>query len=166
MTEHQKYQLVTSIGDIEIRKYPPYVTADVLVEGDYERASNQGFRPLANYIFSNGISMTAPVIVEAENPETWRVSFVMPQGSDLDEMPSPNGEVALRSEAAEFCAAIRFRGYTSAKRVENYSSALMEGLSKAGISPIGNVRIARFDPPWKPGLLRHNEMIVPIKYQG
>jgi len=25
------------------------------------------------------------------------------------------------------------------------------------------MRIARFDPPWKPGFMRHNEVIIPIE---
>ncbi|NDA58234.1 MAG: heme-binding protein, partial [Actinobacteria bacterium] len=40
---------------------------------------------------------------------------------------------------------------------------LRAALTKEGLTPIGALRIARFDPPWKPGLLRYNEVILDIK---
>ena len=121
MTEHQKYQVIENIDGIEIRNYSPYVTADILVNEDYEKAANQGFRPLANYIFGNNIAMTAPVIVQnetdkSEKSEKWQVSFVMPDGSKIEDMPAPTGAVKLRAEAAEMCAAIKFSGYTGKTR--------------------------------------------------
>ena len=53
MTERQKYEVIKLIDDVEIRRYLPYVAADVVVNEEYEKAGNAGFRPLANYIFSN-----------------------------------------------------------------------------------------------------------------
>ena len=70
MTERQKYQVLKSINGIEIRNYSPYVTADILVNEEYDKAANQGFRPLANYIFGNNIAMTAPVIVQNETDKS------------------------------------------------------------------------------------------------
>mgnify|MGYP003344035415 FL=1 len=165
MTERQKYQVLKNIGGIEIRSYYPYVTADILVNEDYEKAANQGFRPLANYIFGNNIAMTAPVIVqdESESSEKWQVSFVMPDGSKIENMPAPTGPVKLRSEAEEICAAIKFSGYTSRARVKKFEEKLFRALEEQNIQITGKVRIARFDPPWKPGFIRYNELIVPIK---
>jgi len=36
-------------------------------------------------------------------------------------------------------------------------------LPKESLTPIGALRIARFDPPWKPGFLRYNEVILDLK---
>jgi hypothetical protein len=41
----------------------------------------------------------------------------------------------------------------------------MDELTEFDIQSTGKVRIARFDPPWKPGFIRHNELVVPINYQ-
>ena len=95
MTERQKYEVIQISDGIEIRRYLPYVAADVLINEDYDKAASMGFRPLANYIFSNNISMTAPVIVEEKSPESWQVSFVMPHGSKLSDMPTPANNVNL-----------------------------------------------------------------------
>jgi hypothetical protein len=168
VTERQKYQVLQNIDGIEIRDYSPYVTADILVNEDYEKAANQGFRPLANYIFGNNIAMTAPVIVQNESDESekWQVSFVMPDGSRIEDMPAPSGAVKLRSEAAEICAAIKFSGYTGRDRINKYEKKLLQVLKEQNIQVTGKLRIARFDPPWKPGFIRHNELIVPIKYNA
>ena len=165
MTERQKYEVIKLIGDIEIRRYLPYVAADVVVKGEYENAPNQGFRPLANYIFSNNISMTAPVIVQKSENEAWQVSFVMPDGSKLEQMPAPSENVKLREENEEICAAIKFSGYTNQGKIEKYTKKLMDELTEFDLQTTGKVRIARFDPPWKPGFIRHNELVVPINYQ-
>lgn len=165
MTERQKYEVLRTIGDIQIRRYFPYVAADILVRGEYEKAPNQGFRPLANYIFSNNIAMTAPVIVQEGEKDSWQVSFVMPNGSKLEEMPNPSGAVKLRAETGEISAAIKFSGYTNKAKIEKYQQKLFEALKDLDIEIAGKARIARFDPPWKPGFIRYNELIVPIKYQ-
>lgn len=165
MTERQKYEVISLIDDVEIRRYLPYVAADIVVNNEYEKAANQGFRPLANYIFSNNIAMTAPVIVQekSEGADKWQVSFVMPSGSKIEDMPEPQGKVELRAEQEEICAVIRFSGYTSGAKVEKLKNKLLKTLDRHKYEVIGKVRIARFDPPWKPGFLRHNELVVPIK---
>ena len=56
MTERQKYEVIQINDGIEIRRYLPYIAADVIINEDYDKASSLGFRPLANYIFSNNIS--------------------------------------------------------------------------------------------------------------
>jgi hypothetical protein len=162
MTERQKYEVIQISDGIEIRRYLPYVAADVVINEDYDKAASMGFRPLANYIFSNNISMTAPVIVEEKSPESWQVSFVMPHGSKLSDMPTPANNVKLRGEQEEICAAIKFNGNTSKNRIKKYEEKLLSYLKVQNIQKSGQLRIARFDPPWKPGVIRHNELIQPI----
>lgn len=142
----------------------PYVAADVLVDDDFASAGNKGFRPLANYIFSNNISMTAPVIVQAAGEHVWQVSFVMPEESTLEQMPSPNGPVRLRASEGEVCAALRFRGYTNTRKVAAMTRRIQALVQAHGLQATGVIRVARFDPPWKPGALRHNEVVVPISW--
>ena len=162
MTERQKYEVIQINDGIEIRRYLPYIAADVIINEDYDKASSLGFRPLANYIFSNNISMTAPVIVEEKSPESWQVSFVMPHGSKLSDMPAPANKVKLRGENEEICAAIKFNGTTNKNRIKKYEEKLLRYLKDKSIQRSGQLRIARFDPPWKPGIIRHNELIQPI----
>ena len=165
MTERQKFDLVKKIDGIEIRKYHPCVMADVVVNSDYERAGNIGFRPLVSYISQNSIAMTAPVVQEQSADNSWLVSFVMPAGMQINQMPIPkDAKVKLREIKEHYAAVISFRGITTWKKVSQKESELRKVLEKQKISIVGPIQVARFDPPWKPGFARHNEVILPIKY--
>jgi len=163
MTEQQKYDVVDRIGRVEVRRYHPCVMADVDVNADYSTAGSIGFGPLVRYISQNNIAMTAPVVQEPSARGSWIVSFVMPDGMSLDSMPRPAGSSVSLRESPEFlAAALRFSGYTSTDRVTEKETELRAVLAEKGIAVNGTLRIARFDPPWKPGFLRHNEVVLPI----
>jgi len=164
MTEHQKFDLVKKIENIEIRRYHPCVMADVIVDASYSNAGSMGFRPLVSYISENSIAMTAPVLQEQLHTESWVVSFVMPDGMELRDLPIPkNQRVTLRTIHQHTAAALGFSGMTSEAKIHEKESELRSALTKANLKPTGPMRIARFDPPWKPGFLRHNEVIIPIQ---
>ena len=163
MTEEQKYRLVKRIGDAEIRQYLPCVFADVIVQNDYEKAGNIGFRPLVTFISQNNIAMTAPVVQEQKDDKSWVVSFVMPAGMELSDLPLPkNSNVKLRQINEHYAAALKFKGITTWRKVSEKESELREILKREKINTAGAMKIARFDPPWKPGFMRHNEVIIPI----
>ena len=165
MTEERKYTRVEKIGSIEIRNYEPCVLADVVVNSEYRTAGNIGFRPLVSYISQNQIAMTAPVIQEEKVAGSWTVSFVMPADKNMENLPIPaNSRVSLRESPEHYAAALRFSGITSGPKVKEKEKILREALAKVGIKTIGQVQIARFNPPWTPGFLRHNEVILEIEY--
>jgi len=61
------YTVLEKRNGYEMRSYKPYITAQVEVDNTYNKALNDGFRILADYIFGNNtkqtdIVMTAPVI--------------------------------------------------------------------------------------------------------
>lgn len=163
MTEQQKYAVVRTHGNVEIRRYAPCVMADIIVKGDYRRATYEGFGPLVTYISRNDIAMTAPVVQEETGNESWRVSFVMPEGMHLSTLPRPaNQQVTLRDVPEHFAAALRFSGLATRRDVARKEAALLNVLSLEGIKPTSAVRVARFDPPWTPSFMRHNEVVVDV----
>jgi hypothetical protein len=108
--------------------------------------------------------MTAPVLQEQLHTNSWVVSFVMPDGMKLDDLPLPkNQNVTLRKVNEHTAAALGFSGMTTEAKLHQKEAELRTGLANAQLSPTGPLRIARFDPPWKPGFLRHNEVIIPIQ---
>lgn len=166
MTERWRYDEVKKIEGVEIRKFHASVFADVTVHSPFNMAGSLGFRPLVTYISQNQIEMTAPVLQEKVGDQSWTVSFVMPEGAQLSDLPLPkNSDVKLRQVPEHFAAALSFSGASSWKTVEQKERELRKILDHAGISISGPIRIARFDPPWKPGFLRHNEVVVPIYYR-
>lgn len=164
MTERQKFDLVKRIGDLEIRRYHPCVMADVIVDASYMNAASLGFRPLVTYISENQIAMTAPVLQEQLHTDSWVVSFVMPEGMELRDLPLPkNQRVTLRPIHEHLAAALGFSGMAPESKIHEKEGELRSAMAAAELKPAGPVRIARFDPPWKPGFLRHNEVIIPIQ---
>jgi hypothetical protein len=91
------------------------------------------------------------------------VSFVMPASFDLDAAPAPtDGQVRLRAIPAQTAAALRFSGRWSQARYDEHAQRLLAAAEGAGLCIDGPLRFARFDPPWTPWFLRHNEVVVPV----
>jgi hypothetical protein len=165
MTERQKFDFVKKIprSKVEIRRYHPCVIADVLVEAPYSQAASLGFRPLVTYISQNNIAMTAPVLQESTDSSSWIISFVMPEGMTVADLPNPqSSKVTLRTLAEQHAGVLPFTGITTTSKIQEKESELRLALTNESLTPIGTLRIARFDPPWKPGFLRYNEVILDI----
>jgi effector-binding domain-containing protein len=169
MTEEQPYDVVTEYPDFELRWYPEHVVAETRVRGSFEGAGNSSFRRLVGYIGgrntqSRKVAMTAPVLQEADTEVGhYVVSFVMPDSFELDTAPAPtDGEVRLRAIPDQTAAALRFSGRLSQARYDEHARRLLTAVEGAGLSVDGPVRFARFDPPWTPWFLRHNEVVVPV----
>lgn len=89
--EEPKFEILSKHGNIELRRYPSFIVAETLVDGDMDAASGKGFRAIADYIFGNNvssgstsqqgsekISMTAPVTMEPVKPESQRIAMTAP----------------------------------------------------------------------------------------
>ena len=170
MTEQQKYRVVKKFIDFEIRDYEPCLIAEVIVDGSMNQAGSYGFRPLFNYISQNSISMTAPVIQVPVKKGQWKISFVMPYGSDISSLPiSKNSEVEINQVPQGFYACRRFTGNYTEIKLEKNLKLLKDALIKELITEKGfenNWRSARFDPPFKPSFLKRNEIQIPINWNN
>lgn len=185
MTEKQPYQLVSQSDDIEIRRYPEHMVAETRVSASFENAGNQAFRYLFGYISgqnttaesiamtspvvqeaslptSKKIAMTSPVIQEAEGDE-FVVAFVLPASFTAETTPKPTSpRVVVRTVPTRMAAAIRFTGRWSAGSYEKHLNTLLEQVAAVGKTTKGEPRFARFDPPYTPWFLRHNEISIDV----
>jgi len=171
MTERQEFKLLQTYKDFELREYLPCVIAEVRVSGQFSTSSSNAFSTLFNYISqgnnsSQKIAMTAPVITaqKADTSETndWYVSFVMPSGSTFGRLPNPNdSQIKLRELDTEICVAKSFRGKATDELSQKIAKELRSKASKANIALSDETRICRFDPPFKPGFLQYNEIVIP-----
>ena len=172
MTNRQEFRVLETFRDFEIREYQPCVIAEVAVPAEYSEASSRAFSSLFGYISSGNknlekISMTAPVISAQKptesGPDTWYVSFVMPAGSKFDQMPDPNdSKVVLRNLDSEVCVASVFRGKASAELSKKMEEQLRAAGARENLTLSAETRICRFDPPFKPGFLQYNEIVIPV----
>jgi len=171
VTERQKFDVVKKYEKFEIRAYHPCVIAQIEMSSDYVAASSGSFRYLFNYISkgnqtSTPIAMTAPVIASTEgalNSNQWRISFVMPAGSSVKDLPVPrDSSVVLVEKKEEICAVISFRGRATIELSAKNERELRQFAQDQNYTLSEEVRICRFDPPFKPGFLHYNEIVIPV----
>ena len=172
MTKRQEYKVLQTYSEFEVREYLPCVLAEVKVSAKYESASSMAFSPLFRYISKGNkasakIAMTAPVIAAQSGLKTeendWYVSFVMPSGSKFGHLPHPNdSQVKLKELDAQTCIALSFRGRATLDVTKNKINQLRSAAKRENIAISDETRICRFDPPFKPGLLHYNEIVIPV----
>lgn len=188
MTEQQPYEVVRDHGTFEVRRYPAHLVAEVTVEGPFDAAGSRAFRQLFAYITGanasrSTIEMTAPVLQSpadadgatllrttetgrgADGARAHRVSFVLPAA--LSSAPAPaDPAVTLRAVPESLVAAARYSGRWSEARYLTHLEKLRADVEAAGLTPTGAERSARFDPPFMPAFLRHNEVLLDVRPAG
>jgi hypothetical protein len=170
MTQEQPYTLISKRNGYEIRHYPSYVLIQVQTKGEFSRAASMAFRPLVNYISGTNqtgekFAMTAPVIQAPDSKATSHiVSFVLPKDVSIKDIPLPiYAQVSTVHVDAHYAAAMKFRGLASYEHFNSFGEKLLSAIKADGLNTGGSPYYARFDPPWKPGILRRNEAIVALK---
>jgi effector-binding domain-containing protein len=182
MAETPKYSVSKKQNEIEIRQYSGYIQAEVTVEDtNYKSAIERGFSLLAGYIFGNNISrqkiemttpvqasqsekiaMTTPVTVTGESSFT--VAFIMPAEYTLETLPQPKDtRVHFTRLPARSMAAIRFSGYFQKDTIQKNKQRLSHWLEAQGFETEGDFIVAGYNPPWVPGFLARNEILIQIK---
>lgn len=168
VTEKQKYKVVHSEKEFEIRFYPSAVLATVYSDAkNYKELATPGFRKLAGYIFGGNesetkISMTSPVHMDMKSAS---MSFVMPSSYSEENLPKPDDPgVKIERTGDIYVAAIRFGGYASDKDLSHYSEKLRTLLEEKGIRWYGNFRYLGYNPPFQP-FGRKNEIIVNVEWK-
>lgn len=166
MTEEAKYTVIGRREGIEFRAYEPHVLVSVTVPGSFESAPSYGFSPLVRYISGENrggekIAMTAPVFHVAESETAHTISFVLPHDTTTAPSPARPG-VTTHQVPAITVAASKFVGGWREDRVKRHESDLHRALKSMSVRETGSVMFARYDPPWKPGFLRRNEVLIPV----
>ncbi|NKB32409.1 MAG: heme-binding protein [Pseudomonadales bacterium] len=184
--EKPEYQVLYEDGRIEYRLYEPYVVAEtkVALDRSYNRASNQGFRRLFQYITGNNIAdadidMTAPVqmamategeeiamTAPVQNSVTdyyLQVAFMLPSKYTLESAPSPLDEnVGLRQIPGRLMAVVRYSGRWTESNREKYEVRLREAIEQNGIEILSEAESAAYNPPFTPPFMRRNEIMLEV----
>lgn len=187
MTEQQRFSVVATFSGFELRRYERCVVAEVEVAGSLEAAGNRAFRRLVGYIGGRNragrslamtapvvqeqagrrIAMTAPVVQEEQGGDRHVVGFVMPPGETLGSLPEPtDAGISLREVPEELAAALRYSGRWTESAYRQRVAQLGDAVARAGLTVTGPPRWARYDPPWTPWFLRHNEVVLPVAGPG
>ena len=169
MTQKQVYSVVSAHDGFELRSYADCVLVQVVQQGDFMTAGSRGFNPLFSFISGNNskrqkIAMTAPVIQQPLGENEHIISFVMPADFNSNDTPAPLGSaMSVTAVPSHLAAARSFSGSWNARKFDSEGAALLAAVSKAGLKTRGGLYWSRFDPPFKPGFLRHNEVLVDLE---
>ena len=184
--EEPEFDVLAEYDAYEIRRYAPYLVAEVDVAG--EGSDGQAFRILAGYIFgdnqeSEKMQMTAPVEARANPPSekmamtapvisgtredqsTTTFAFVMERKYTLEMLPRPNDKrIRLLGRPARVLAVRKYSGGWSESKFAENKRYLLEALAADDINVSGDFEWARYDSPLKPWFMRRNEIWVPIEW--
>ena len=184
-TDEPEFKLILKEDKFEIREYSPKIIAQVEVFGDFDDASSKGFKILADYIFGNNtstdgnsrIEMTAPVEMEPlpqkinmtkpvlteERDNNWIVSFIMPNESRLETLPKPNNKsIKILSLSKEKYAVIVFSGLVRESSYLEKEKLLNQFIKEKKLKTSGEIKIARYNPPWTLPFFRRNELMIKV----
>lgn len=162
--------MVRGLGaSVELRDYPRHTLISCDVGGSFDGAANRGFGPLVRYISgdnrrSQQIAMTAPVLHEPHPGTHHTISFVLPEGMTPADAPFPASAAVVVTEVPRRqVAVLRFSGGLSEGRARVSEKRLRHAVSTGGLTAVGEVFFALYDPPWKPGFLRRTEALVVVE---
>lgn len=161
------YQATVKEARFEIREYPTLELVSTPMAQDSEN-EGQSFRRLFGYISgenvaSQKIAMTTPVFMQ-EGEVVDQMSFVVPESVVEKGTPQgtkPSVEVTML-EGGRY-AAYRLKGGRTDAKIDAAKKALTEWLNGRDLAVAGPFIVAGFDPPFIPGMLQRNEVMVRVQ---
>ena len=167
--ESAEYTVVESDSPFEIREYPDLLMATTNMK--FKSQGNDGsFMRLFRYISGANdteqkVAMTTPVFMETETGnKNSQMAFVLPQKVAEKRVPEPSNEkVQIQKRVGGRFAVIRFKGRINSQSVTKAEESLRKWMKNKGLIGIGDIESAGYDPPWTPGPLRRNEVLIRLK---
>lgn len=172
--ESAEYKVIESDGKFEVREYPDLMLVATTTQIDAQ-GRDGSFMKLFRYISGANeseqkISMTTPVFMENDKADSEvQMGFVMPKQVTVEGVPAPTGpDVNVRKRAGGHFAVLRFSGRLNAKLAKESETKLRAWMESKGLiaddSPDSNgVESAAYDPPFTPGPLRRNEILIRLQ---
>lgn len=183
--EEPEFEVIEQTEDYEIRRYAPYIVAEVDVTGDMRNSGGRAFRVLAGYIFGDNqprqkmamtapvesaprgvkMNMTAPVESAVVDGQSYTYAFVMERKYAMDELPVPNdSRIRLVQRPARIVAARRFSGWARQADYDLHSGALVAALERDTLTARSTPVLAQYNGPYTPGAMRRNEILIEIDW--
>ena len=188
--EEPSFEIIQSNADYEIRQYGDRLAVEVEFTNE-----SSGFRYLFNYIAgenttSEELSMTAPVTQSAKIDMTVPVTqsvkiemtapvtqskengkmvmqFFLPSKFTFETAPNPtNNRVNLVVLEAGVYAVIKYSGRLTDKNFQKHYEELKKYLTKDNIDFIEPGIRATYNGPFTLPILRRNEVMIKINYNG
>lgn len=183
LEEEPAFDVVETIGDVEIRRYQPALLAQVNVGGEHDEAMNVAFKKLAGYVFGDNdrdqqSEMTTPVqqaqahdhaspstpVVRNDADGSWNVTFFLSNQLAAADAPQPNdAAVTLVEQPARLIASLRYTGNnTPESRADSRTRLLKELSTHPNFRVVDDVSWALYDQPFSIPFLKRNEAHVEV----
>lgn len=167
--ESAEYSILESDSPFEIRQY-----ADLMLVTTDMQFASQGddgsFMRLFKYITGANdgeqkIAMTTPVFMERQADEAnGQMGFVIPQELSEHQIPDPSSDqVTIRKRVGGRFAVVRFSGRINEKSAIKAEKELRAWMARMNLIANGEAESAGYDPPWTPGALRRNEVLIRLQ---
>jgi hypothetical protein len=167
--ESAEYTVLKSDGAFQIRQYPALmmVTTNMKLETQGDDGS---FMRLFRYISGENkgdqkVAMTTPVFMASdEGSLVGRMGFVIPRKFVGNQIPEPSGkQVQIRERSGGRFAVISFNGRLNNDSCAAAEERLRDWITSRGLRGKTEVESAGYDPPWTPGPLRRNEVLIRLQ---
>jgi DNA gyrase inhibitor GyrI len=174
--ETAAYTVIESEDAFEIREYPDLMLVATTTKIDAQ-GRDGSFMKLFRYISGANasdqkISMTTPVFMQDDKTRSEvRMGFVMPKEVATKGVPAPKGpDVDVQKRSGGRFAVMRFSGRLDTKVAKESEAKLRAWMENKGLvaqdSPeTSGVETASYDPPFTPGPLRRNEVLIRLADQ-
>lgn len=185
--EEPEYEVLERTSDYEIRRYAPYIVAEVDTDGNVREAGNKAFRILAGYIFGDNqgeekmnmtapvearerragtkMEMTAPVTASPDDGDGYVYAFVMERKYSLETLPKPNDpRIRILQVEPRTMAVLRYSGRWTDSNDRKHTAELRDRLEADGIEIVGEPVLARYNAPFTPWFLRRNEVLFQVDW--
>ena len=165
--ESAPYRVVRADGQFELRDYPVLTVVETPM-AQRGRGADGSFMRLFRFISGGNevkekIAMTTPVFMSGNESNT-TMAFVLPAKMKMSDVPKPaDGAVQVRELPAGRFAVLRFSGGRNAGNEAKALARLRDWLAQEKLSGTASPVYGYFDPPWIPGFLRRNEVMLRFK---
>jgi len=160
--ESAPYAVALKEGDYELRDYPELTIVETSM-ADANAGGNSGFRRLFGYISGKNqnqesIAMTTPVFISDDRR---KMAFVLPAKSSSGQLSNPlDPSLSIKKIPSGRFAVFRFTGGQSSTQEAQSLSLLQTWIAKKGLTTSDSPIYGYFDPPWTPGFMRRNEVML------
>lgn len=162
--ESAPYTVVQKDGAVEIRDYPELVWIETPDRDRSERGS-QSFNKLFRFISGHNetgekIPMTTPVYSTGQG-EDRLMAFVLPAAISREDAPAPgDAEVQLATIPPARYGVMRYNGRWTDRREKDAILRIRLWAQENQYETTGDPVFGYFDPPWTPGFMRRNEVML------
>ena len=163
--ESAPYQIVRASGKFAVRDYPALRVVETPMAAGGRDGSDGSFMRLFRFITGANeakqkVAMTTPVFMSGSDTNA-TMAFVLPAKLKANAVPKPSdGAVTVRELPAGRFAVLRFSGGRSAKHDAEALGRLRAWMRAEGLKELSPPVYGYFDPPWTPGFLRRNEVML------